>query len=558
MDWKNPDYTAIYHQRMENLAAIRENPQRIPQLRAFYADHPDEFIDDWGVTFDPRNAERNLPTLIPFRLFPKQREWILWVVDRWRSQEPGLCEKSRDMGVTWLAVALACTLALFREGLVIGFGSRKSEYVDKIGTLKPILPKARMFMQNLPVEFQGGFVDWRDAPYMRIAFPDTGSLITGEGGDDIGRGDRSSIFFVDEAAHIQRPELVDASLSQTTNCRIDLSSVRGMNNTFAQKRWGGKVKLFIFDWRDDPRKDQAWYDKQCETLDPVVVAQEIDRDYAASVKGVVIPGIWVRAAIDAKKFLGIAPSGRKGLAFDVADEGADKDAWAACYGTEVEETDEWSGKGSDIFGSVEYVFDVCDERGYSEFRYDSDGLGAGVRGDARVLNERRRANNAKTIRAIGYRGSEGVYAPDDIVEGTIGADGDKGRTNQDYYHNRKAQAWWSLRKRFQKTYRWVESLKKHRQDPVKYPTVLSCPPDEIISLSSANPNLQKLVAELSQATYRQSEVGKLLIEKKKEGMPSPNMADAVVIHYAPMEGAPVEITEQMLSQVASSGRRRRG
>lgn len=560
MDWKNPNYAEIYHQRLENLAELRRHPERIPQLRAYYADHPEEFIDDWGVTFDPRNAERGLPTLIPFRLFPKQREWIRWVIDRWRAQEPGLCEKSRDMGVTWLAVATACTLSLFREGLVIGFGSRKSEYVDKIGTLKPILPKARMFMENLPVEFQGGYVAWRDAPYMRISFPDTGSLITGEGGDDIGRGDRSSIFFVDEAAHIQRPELVDASLSQTTNCRIDLSSVRGMNNTFAKKRWSGKVPLFIFDWRDDPRKDQAWYEKQCETLDPVVVAQEIDRDYAASVKGVVIPGIWVRAAIDARQFLGIAPSGKKSLAFDVADEGDDKDAWAACYGTEVEETDEWSGKGSDIFESVEYVFDVCDERDLREFRYDSDGLGAGVRGDARVLNERRKANNAKPIRAIGYRGSEGVFDPEGIVEGTIGADGDKGRTNQDYYHNRKAQAWWSLRKRFQKTYRWVESLRKHRADPVKNPVILSCPPDEIISLSSKNPNLQKLVAELSQATYRQSEVGKLLINKKREGStePSPNMADSVVINYAPMEAAPVEITDQMLAQVANAGRRRRG
>lgn len=561
MDWKNPDYGDIISRRLENLANLRKYPERVPQLKAFYADNPDEFIDDWGVTFDPRNAERNLPTLVPFILFPKQREWIRWVVDRWRNQRPGLCEKSRDMGVTWLAVATACTLSIFRQGLVIGFGSRKSEYVDKIGTLKPILPKARMFMENLPAEFNAGYVPWRDAPYMRLSFPETGSLITGEGGDDIGRGDRSSMFFVDEAAHIKRPELVDSSLSATTNCRIDMSSVRGMNNPFAQKRWKARPNddkfLFIFDWRDDPRKDDAWYQKQTEELDPVVVAQEIDRDYAASVKGVVIPGVWVRAAIDAREFLGIAPSGKHSLAFDVADEGADKDAFARCHGIEVLETDEWSGKGSDIFESVEYIFDVCDENDLTEFRYDSDGLGAGVRGDARVINERRKANNARVITAIGYRGSEGVYDPEGIVEGTIGQNGDKGRTNLDYYQNRKAQAWWSLRKRFQRTYRWVTSLKAHRADPVKNPTVLSCPPDDIISLSSKNPMLQKLVAELSQATYRQNEVGKLLIEKKASGMPSPNQADGVVINYAPMESAPVEITGQMLLQIAKAGRRRR-
>jgi hypothetical protein len=37
------------------------------------------------------------------------------------------------------------------------------------------------------------------------------------------------------------------------------------------KRWGGKTDVFIFDWRDDPRKDQAWYDKQCRQFDPVTV-----------------------------------------------------------------------------------------------------------------------------------------------------------------------------------------------------------------------------------------------------------------------------------------------
>jgi hypothetical protein len=40
---------------------------------------------------------------------------------------------------------------------------------------------------------------------------------------------------VDESAFLKRPLLIDAALSQTTRCRIDLSSVNGMNNPFAQK-----------------------------------------------------------------------------------------------------------------------------------------------------------------------------------------------------------------------------------------------------------------------------------------------------------------------------------
>jgi phage terminase large subunit len=550
-DFKNPDYAKAFSQRIDFLKEIRRNPDQLPTLKAYYRDNPADFISDFGVTFDPRNAERGLPTTIPFVLFQKQREWIDWMLRKWKEGRPGLCEKSRDMGVTWLAVSLSCTMSLFHEGLAIGFGSRKTEYVDKIGTMKPILPKARMFLEYIPEEFRGGYVPWRDAPFMRITIPETGSIIAGEGGDDIGRGDRTSWYFFDEAAHHPRQELVEASLSQTTNCRIDLSSVRGMNNLFAQKRWGGKIEVFIFDWRDDPRKDQAWYDKQCEDLDPVVVAQEIDRDYSASVKGILIPGAWVRAAIDAREKLGIAPSGKRGLAFDVADEGEDKDAIADCLGIEVLETEEWTGKGSDIFASVEYVFDVCDERGIIEFRHDADGLGAGVRGDARIINERRRANGARPVKAIGYRGSEAVHDPEGIVEGTMGTEGDAGRTNQDYFGNHKAQSWWALRKRFQKTFRWV----RHMQTGGAEGAIAAA--DDIISLSSKNPNVMKLVAELSQVTYRQNEVGKIIIEKKPSGMKSPNMADTVVIHFAPMAQEAFEVTPEVLSQIARMGMVRR-
>lgn len=550
MDWRNPDYAEIIRTRMHNLEKLREHPEDLPLIKAYYREHPADFINDWGITFDPRNAERRLPTYVPFILFPKQRAWIDYVIRKWRGGEPGLCEKSRDMGVSWLAMSLSCTLCLFNDGIAIGFGSRKTDYVDKIGTLKPLMPKGRIFMENLPAEFTGDWQSWRDAPYMRISFPETGSIISGEGGDDIGRGDRTSIYFVDEAAHLERPELVEASLSQTTNCRVDMSSVRGMANPFAQKRWGGKIEVFIFDWRDDPRKDQKWYDEQCEKLDPVVVAQEIDRDYSASISGVVIPGKWVKAAIDARQKLGIAPSGRAALAFDVADEGADKNATARTFGIEVLETREWSGADSDIMLSVERVFDYCDQHGISEFDYDADGLGAGVRGDARVINERRKVARARNIAAKGFRGSEAVVDPDDIVEGTIGGEGDPGRTNADYFANRKAQGWWALRRRFQLTHRYIEHFAKH--GPCAIPDA-----DDLISISSADPDHMKLVAELSQAQYRTNEVGKILIQKKPNGQKSPNRADAVMIRYAPKGPEPLNITGGILQQIAAMGRRRR-
>lgn len=553
IDWKRPDYAEVFRIRMLNLQRLRDRPELFDDLKAYYrAGNYADFINDWGVTYDPRNPEIGLPAIVPMVLFDRQREWIDWIIRRWRARKPGICEKSRDVGVSWLAMGLSCTLGLYVDDLQIGCGSRLRDLADKIGFMKALLPKARMFMANLPEEFRGGWVEWRDAPEGIIRFPETGSTITAEGGDDIGRGDRASIYFVDESAHLKRPHLVEASLSATTNCRIDMSSVRGMANPFAQKRWRpniGDDELFIFDWREDPRKDDAWYAKQCEELDPIVVAQEIDRDYSASVRGVVIPGEWVRAAIDARDVLGIAPAGNERLAFDVADEGEDKNAICIAKGIDVTETEEWTGEGSDIFESTEYVFDVADDHGIREFRYDADGIGAGVRSDARVINERRAAKHIRIIRAIPYRGSEAVVDPEAIVEGTA-TDGSPGRTNEDYFKNHKAQSWWSVRRRFQKTFRWVQWVKtKGEKGGV-------AKPDEIISLSSKNPSVMKLVAELSQVTYRQNEIGQIVIEKKPAGTKSPNQADAVVENFAPMPPEPVEVTESILAQIRRSGRRR--
>ena len=230
-DFQQPQHGKVLKVRLAALQNLRANPDLIPAIKDHYRENPADFINDWGVTFDPRLVERGMVGLIPFVLFDRQREYVEWVLGHWRAGTPGLCEKSRDCGASWLNVGLACALGLFNDGMVIGFGSRKEEYVDKLGNMKAILPKARMFMQHLPPEFRGGWRSDLHAPFMRIIFPETGSSIGGEGGDNIGRGDRASIYFVDESAHIERAELIEAALSQTTNCRIDVSSVAGMQPT---------------------------------------------------------------------------------------------------------------------------------------------------------------------------------------------------------------------------------------------------------------------------------------------------------------------------------------
>ena len=520
-NFKKPDYVEVFNLRLENLKRLRKNPKAFNGLKTFYKENPAQFIIDWGVTFDPRNVEIGLPTLMPFLLFPRQEEWVKWFMERWKNKEPGVTDKSREMGLSWLTIAVSCTLCLFNEGVVAGFGSRKEEYVDKKGDPKSLLYKARQFVANVPEEFRPGYEERKHAPYMRLEFPHTGSIIAGESGDGIGRGARASFYFVDESAWMPRPELIDASLSQTTNCRIDVSTPRGTNNPFARKRFGGAISVFSFHWRDDPRKDQAWYEKTCKDIDnPVVIAQEVDLDYSASIEGIVVPSAWVQSSVDAHIKLGIIPSGVRKAGLDIADEGSDKNAYCGRFGILIEFIEMWSGKGDDIYQSVEKAFTLSDVLNYPAIDYDADGLGAGARGDARKLNEKR----IMKIDVNPFRGSGEVIDKDGdpfssnklerfkIRENT--------RTNGNFFKNFKAQAWWSLRQRFEKTYKWVKQG-------------IPCDPDEIISISSNIQHLSALLSELSQPTYTEDKVGKIIIEKKPDGGRSPNLADSVMIAFAP-------------------------
>jgi len=294
-DWKNPDYDAEFRQRLDALKKMRDKGTA-PKLREFYKDHPVAFIDDWGCTFDPRNAEIGKPTTVPFVLFDRQAEFVEWVVARWRAREDGVVEKSRDMGVSWLCVAIGIWMWSFHPGTVVGFGSRKEEYVDKIGDPKSLFWKMRHFIEWLPGEFRPHGWGANCAPYMRISNPENGASIVGEAGDNIGRGNRTSIYFVDEAAYLEHAEAVDAALSQTSNCKLHVSTPNGAGNPFYRKRHGGRIPVFVFDWHQDPRKDATWYEKQVATLDPHIVAQEIDRNYEASVTNAFIPGELVNAA----------------------------------------------------------------------------------------------------------------------------------------------------------------------------------------------------------------------------------------------------------------------
>ncbi len=520
-DFRAPDYDAIFRARIERLTWLRsgkpnERAARMTDLRAYYAENPADFITDWAVTVDPRNAEKKLPVLVPFILFPRQRELVADMLKWWREGTGGLVDKSRDVGASWVGMALSLTMCLFHRDFMAGVGSAKEDKADRSGDPDTLFYKGRHFLTYLPPDFTYGWDTKKHSAHLRIVIPHMGSSVTGEAGDNMGRGGRKSWYLVDEAAHIERPKLVDAALAATTNCRIDMSSVNGMANAFAEKRHSGKVPVFTFSWRDDPRKDDAWYAKQCEKLDPIIVAQEIDLDYSASVEGQIIPSKWVQLAVDAHTKLDIKPTGGRFSAFDVADEGKDKCAWGWRQGVLLNYAETWSGKGGDTLDSTHHVHRLCDSNGVDNFTWDEDGLGITVKSDTRVVQESRKAAKLKPIRTQSFRGSGAVLWPEQKVPGS------DNRNNEDFFYNYKAQCWWALRRRFAATVRALEGKPYN--------------PDDIISISSAAAFKERgrLMVELSQPVWKWNTTGKMLVDKAPEGSMSPNLADMVMMLYAPV------------------------
>jgi hypothetical protein len=529
-DWP-PDYVSVFAERERRYKKLVNNPVLQKGAREYYSTRPIEFIEHWGITYDPRNAGSDLPATMPFIMFPRQHDLILFLQGCLENQESGLIEKSRDMGATWVNCAYTWWLYLFSPGVAVGWGSRKEFLVDRIGDPDSIFEKIRLLIRYTPNFFlPAGFSRREHMSYMKILNPETGATITGEAGDNIGRGGRKKVYFKDESAHYGRPELIEAALGDNTNCQIDFSSVNGTANIFYRRRqagtiWepgkeieSGKVRVMIMDWRDHPAKDQAWHDRRRGKAEAegllTLFNQEVERDYAASVEGVIIPSKWIRSAIDAHKKLNIEITGSKIAGLDVADEGGDKNAYISRHGILMLRAQAW-GEG-DTTRTAERAVQYCREDGITELEYDCIGVGAGVKGETNRM--KRSGELPKNLKVVAWSAAAKVLDPENrVVQGDI-----ESPKNKDFFENLKSQGWWELRRRFELTHKAVTSGQEFR-------------PDDLISIPAELENRHQLETELSQPTFSRSKTGKIIIDKKPNGSASPNYADSCVMAYWPVQ-----------------------
>lgn len=243
----------------------------------------------WAWTSDPRLSD--FGKAIPFIPFPYQEDCIKWLEELiFIKKSSGLIEKSRDMGITWIIMSLFFKHWMFHDNFQALVGSMTIDDVDTVGNPSSLLEKVRIqaLMQPkmlLPIGWD------REVPYMKAINPENQNSIIGESLNwRFGRSGRYTAVLLDELAAVDRDSEVLAAVSQSTPCKIYVSTPRGMHNEFAQLRFSEKIPIKTYHWSQHPLKSKAWYEYQkLELGSETRIAQELDIDYQASTPNRVYP-----------------------------------------------------------------------------------------------------------------------------------------------------------------------------------------------------------------------------------------------------------------------------
>ena len=461
---------------------------------------PEYFITEYCKIYEPRNADKRLPTEVAFDLRPRQKDLLHWLIEREENQENGIIEKSRDEGMSYLVCALVLHRWLFVDGFTAILGSSKRDYVDKLGDPKCLFYKIRYMLYRLPFwMLPKGFNEKKNDNFLRITNPMGDGAIIGEYGKQLGRSGRATFVLLDEFAFMPNAESVNRAVSQVSNVIIKGSTPQGVGNVFYNERFSGKYPVFTMHWRENPDKDEEWYKKQCDKFDAITVAQEIDIDYTASVKNIVIPNLWVRSAMDIRLQEGhISTAG-----LDVAADGKDFTTYSHRLGGVV------TNVSTFVSPETHRPDDVLEQSvkdNISELFYDQQGVGSGVT----TTLKRKEVDEELTFKVTGVMNNRGCTSRE--------FEDQQGVPVEERFGNWAAEQWWALRLRFEKTHK--------RHIGVEW-----FPDDECIQI----PKDLELSAQLSQPTYHRVSNGKIKVNKFGLGESSPDKAESVMYTFCQVD-----------------------
>ena len=202
--------------------------------------------------------------------------------------------------------------------------------------------------------------------------------------------------------------------------------------------------------------------------------------FPSSSESSVIPLAWLKQCVGAHKKINNGFMGHNYLGFDVADTGKDHSAIAYRRGPLLLDSIEFDC--DHISESVERVDNYSKDKSIARIYFDATGIGAGAKSDFNRLSHEYIVEP--------FLGAAKVHGYDKYFVDNI--------TNGAYFRNAKAQAWWNIRLRAENTLRILDGE--------------NISPEKCLFINENITNIDKLLLELSQATYKHED-SKLLVDK---------------------------------------------
>lgn len=204
------------------------------------ASSPIFWVNTFGWTFlqkqiDGSGKEKSVQgagTHVPFVTWWVQDQALIELMDAIDNGHDALIHKSRDMGATWLVIALFQWYFQFRPSTTFLEISRKEILVDRRGDMDSLFQKHRYLMERQPEWMRPRrLVDTS----LHLENQDIGSTIEGEStNENVGQASRKTAIFVDEAARIRELEQIEVATADTSACRIFNSTPQGPNTYFTR------------------------------------------------------------------------------------------------------------------------------------------------------------------------------------------------------------------------------------------------------------------------------------------------------------------------------------
>jgi hypothetical protein len=215
------------------------------------------FIDVFGWIYAPKDHS-DCPDR-PFVTYDFQ-ENALRKMDKALGKHDLLGEKSRDMGFTWMVIALFAWRFIFRKKQSFLLGSRKEEYVDKSGDPKTLFWKIDYFIEHLPGWMQP-MIHRTDRHIHNL---DMNSTIDGEStNDNFARGDRRVAIALDEFPSVENGQSIAKAAGDASNCVIYFGTSSGASGAFYEIREKmleeHPERIIRLHWSEHPEKKKGLY-----------------------------------------------------------------------------------------------------------------------------------------------------------------------------------------------------------------------------------------------------------------------------------------------------------